>query len=290
MEDSEYPALFRGSDGASNERQRQHLAFVKAEYGLLLLAAIFSLDLFCGPAFFVLYALVFFALIVLLLARAHLKPVQHWYQSRALAESVKTLSWKYMMRAAPFQGKVGSHSSRVEFSEHLTQLLRTHSETVAQSVTKAAAGDQITREMDRVRALHWECRKEFYRENRIRQQREWYVERASENRRNAKRWLSAGVLIYVLACAMTLCRIWITDWNFWPIEPVIVLASSIVGWIQIKKFGELAAAYTVTAQEIGLLEPVLDEKVGDKDLADFVNEAELAFSREHTMWVARQSS
>src|SRR5690606_15189811 len=31
------------------------------------------------------------------------KPDRIWYNARAVAESVKTLTWRYMMRAEPFQ-------------------------------------------------------------------------------------------------------------------------------------------------------------------------------------------
>jgi hypothetical protein len=59
--------------------------------------------------------------------------------------------------------------------------------------------------------------------------------------------------------------------------------------MEVKKFNELGAAYTVTAHEIGFIEPKLDAVHSEKDFSDFINDAELAFSREHTLWIARQS-
>jgi hypothetical protein len=41
---------------------------------------------------------------------------------------------------------------------------------------------------------------------------------------------------------MTLSRIAWPNWPHWPIEPLIVIAASVVGWMQIKKFNELTAA------------------------------------------------
>ena len=60
--------------------------------------------------------------------------------------------------------------------------------------------------------------------------------------------------------------------------------------MQIKKFSELAAAYTVTAHEVGLISPKLDAVQTESELSDFVNEVEQAFSREHTMWIARRTN
>ena len=88
---------------------------------------------------------------------------------------------------------------------------------------------------------------------------------------------------------MTLSRIAWPNWPYWPIEPLIVIAASVVGWMQIKKFNELTAAYTVAAHEIGLIRPMAHDANDDKKFSEFVNDAEKAFSREHTLWIARQS-
>jgi len=66
------------------------------------------------------------------------------------------------------------------------------------------------------------------------------------------------------------------------------MASSIIGWTQIKRFTELASAYTLTAHEIGIVVTSLDEATDERSFSNVVNESELAFSREHTQWVARQ--
>ena len=76
----------------------------------------------------------------------------------------------------------------------------------------------------------------------------------------------------------------------WPIEPIIVLAASLTGWMQIKKFNELASAYTLTAFEIGIIQDRASDSMSEAEFSDFVGEAEQAFSREHTQWVARQES
>lgn len=76
--------------------------------------------------------------------------------------------------------------------------------------------------------------------------------------------------------------------SIWPSEPLLVVASAVLGWIQIKKFNELASAYSLTAHEIGIIQTRAAAVVQEADFSEFVNEAERAFSREHTQWVARQ--
>jgi hypothetical protein len=115
------------------------------------------------------------------------------------------------------------------------------------------------------------------------------MRKAGENNRSARNWVIAAVAAYVLAFALVLARIKFPDWGFWGIGPIIVFASSTLGWMQVKKFNELTAAYTVTAHEIGLIKPKLETVDSENDFSDFINDAELAFSREHTLWIARQS-
>jgi hypothetical protein len=54
--------------------------------------------------------------------------------------------------------------------------------------------------------------------------------------------------------------------------------------MQVKKFNDLAAAYLLTAQEIGIAATEADEIDSETEWSDFVNRCEQVFSREHTQW------
>ena len=290
MDDASYPALFRSADQAANRKQNAHLWLIRGEYSLLLLAAVFSINIFEGTTFYLIFAFVFVLSLAVLLTRALWRPVQDWYRCRALAESVKTLTWRYMMRAAPFVDAERLQVPRGEFRNHLHQLFEANRITAEKIVSDWSGEDQITGEMDRVRRLGLDERKKFYSDHRLKDQRGWYVRKAQWNNKAAAKWVGVGVAAYVMAVILAFSRIQFPEWQPWPIEPLIVLASSVVGWMQTKKFGELAAAYTVTAHEIGLIAPKLDAVKTEAEFSDVVNEAELAFSREHTMWIARQTN
>jgi hypothetical protein len=89
-----YPAVFRSADEGANRNQRLYLWLIRIEYGLLFVAAVLSMELFAGATFYLIYACVFLATLIVLLSRALIKPEQDWYRCRALAESVKTLTWR----------------------------------------------------------------------------------------------------------------------------------------------------------------------------------------------------
>lgn len=290
MDEEAYPALYRSSDAASTQFQKRYLRLIKAEYALLLAASVLSLSSFANPNVYAAAALVLAVSVAILLTRAIGKPEQDWYKARALSESIKTLTWRYAMKAHPFDDKSTGIGAKLEFKENLERIFKSNQEIAGKIAEDWSAGEQITSTMDSIRDLPLADRQKYYQQHRISNQREWYARKAKWNRQMSRRWVTASVIAYVIAMGLSIARVQYHEWPFWPIEPLIVVASSIVGWVQIKKFNELAAAYSVTAHEIGLINITLTGSEDVKTFSDFVGEAELAFSREHTLWIARQAN
>lgn len=289
MKYDDYPALFKAADTASNNFQRHFLQLIKAEYALLISAAFISVVGISGAGWHAFLAGVLLLSCATLLIRSIWKPEQNWYKARALAESVKTLTWRYAMVAYPFN-RATAVENDLELRENLSRLLKMNADLVAQLPGDASADDQVTNVMDHLRSLPLSDRRQYYQENRIQEQRKWYRAKSTENKKIARRWVVVSIIGYCVAIVLSLARIVLPDWHFWQIEPLIVVASSILGWVQIKKFNELAASYAVTAQEIGMINITLSNADSVRSFSDFVNEAEGAFSREHTSWIARQAN
>ncbi|MCQ8783304.1 DUF4231 domain-containing protein [Mangrovibrevibacter kandeliae] len=289
MRDDQYPALYRSADAASNKYQRNYLALIKSEYALLLAASLLSLSVFSSSIVYAIATAVLGLSAAVLLTRSISKPEQDWYKCRALAESVKTLTWRYSMCAFPF-GEDNEAKARNEFKENLERTFESNKEAAARIDAYWSAESQITDEMRRLRSLPLPERKAFYHQHRVNDQRIWYSRKAAWNRTMSRRWVIASVVSYIAAAGFSVARILHPQISLWPIDPLIVAATSIVGWIQIKKFNELAVAYSVTSQEIGMINIILEHSEDVSTFSDFVNEAETAFSREHTLWIARQAN
>lgn len=287
MEHQDYPALFLDADGGSNQYQVKFLRLIRGEYLTLFLASIFSMSFLNGVVYHLFYAGIFFIGLLVLIVRAQSKPEQQWYRCRALAESVKTLTWRYMMHAVPFN--LSEVESKLKFRDELHEMFRENKDTAKEITSDWSGNHQVTGKMEGIRALNLSDRMAFYLQHRVDEQRGWYSRKATTNREGARFWVIVSGAAYFLAGVMVLTRIARPDWIYWPIEPLIVIAASIVGWMQIKKFNELAAAYTVAAHEIGLIRPKADVVTSEEEFSEFVNDAEKAFSREHTLWIARQS-
>ena len=103
-------------------------------------------------------------------------------------------------------------------------------------------------------------------------------------------WVGITIVIYLLAAvslyADELGHAWLSRF----FDPLIVMVTSVLGWIQMKRHSELTASYNLAAHEIGIIKGNAESVKTEADFSDFVNEAELAFSREHTQWVARKDA
>ena len=105
-----FPTLFYQADNLSNSSQKNYLLNILLTFILSLVSAVLGfLGLTSSNFAFVSAALIFFSI----LATIYLvlsKKDQTWYRSRALAESVKSISFKYATGAEPFslqlEGKV----------------------------------------------------------------------------------------------------------------------------------------------------------------------------------------
>lgn len=289
MTETDYPALYLAANASSKSGQQRFLAMLICEYCLLVLAAVLSMNLSNSVTYNVAGAAVFFILLTLLLVRSLMSLDRDWYNGRAIAESIKTLAWKFMMQAPPFSIGQGAASAEVVFVKLLHQILNSNKELGKIFRGQIEAGDQITEKMKTIRAESLENRKAFYGEKRIDDQLGWYAKKAKWNGRRFVLFIALLCIVYTIAGISALIKIRYPDFAFYPTEPLIAVAGGIIGWIQIKRFNELSAAYTLTAHEISLTKATSGSADTEEKFAEHVNDAELAFSREHTQWIARQA-
>ena len=192
------------------------------------------------------------------------------------------------MRAKPYQGEAAIGIARANFRDHLRYIFDTNSHVGHQFAPGSAEMEQVTAEMDEIRQMRLADRLAFYLSERVDSQRTWYTKKSAANRKLAIYTVWVLSFLYILSAVIVLTRI------AYPLaklhaEPLVVLASAMIGWMQIKKYNELSVSYTLTAVEIGLIKSQSVDVDTDDLLSSFVDDAEQAFSREHTQWTARRS-
>lgn len=285
MTESDFPPLYEAADDASKKAQKKFLWSLGGNLTLLVVAAAMSVANVQTSFFALLQMGPLIGTLLLTLYLAVVRPQRIWYGTRALAESVKTVSWRYVMRAEPFTRDEAS--DRDHFKGSLTDIFTTNTNISAHAVTMAS-GSQITQEMTRVRNLPLHQRIDLYEAERVADQQGWYSRKARFNQRSSTLWFSGLILMNLLALGFAATKVAHPTINYWPTDILVAAAASVMAWIQTKRFQELAASYTLTAHEIGLLRIALPNPPTNDKFSKYVGDAENAFSREHTQWQARR--
>ena len=288
MENKDYPGLYQETDEASNKAQNVYLRTISLYLLLLIGAAVLSLLMGTSTVLAIIAALIFIVTLFLSIALAVKRYDKTWYNARAVAESVKTVTWRYLMHAEPYDGD--DTVARHDFIKDLQQILEQNKDLAQIFTGEKATKDAISKEMARIRSLTLKERISLYLTDRIDEQRGWYCKKAALNRRQAMCWFILMCMAQAFALIFVFVRIAKPMWSHLPIDVCIVCAAAALTWIQLKRFQDLSTAYSLTAHEISLLREHSQDASNAAEFSVFVNDAENAFSREHTQWQARRQT
>ncbi|ENP8375417.1 DUF4231 domain-containing protein [Vibrio alginolyticus] len=267
INEEDFPALYNSADSASLKAQSAYFNALRCYLILLIIAALVSFSYPADVYAAIASALLFLITLGILIWLKVQKPEDTWYNGRAVAESVKTRTWRWMMKAEPYESDGPNQQVQTEFLNDL----------------KAISDVMID-----VRSLPWEKRLEVYVSERIDNQSLWYSNKSQLNKHLAKKWFVFSIVLHSLAILLLLYRIKEPS-TFLPIEVVATAASAVLTWVQAKKHNELNSSYALAAHEIVLIKGESVSVTEESRLSEFIINSEYAFSREHTQWVARKN-
>lgn len=286
LPDADLPGFFRDADAASLSGQRRYVRWSRTRLVGAVAAAVggaFSLLAGRFDLFGLLTLIGFGAALVAELTIMQTQPERDWYSGRALAESAKTLAWRYAVGADPFPPSLPRENARAELRLRLQVVAREARDRIA----IAAADTTTTTAMDELRSATFDERKRAYIEGRTQDQQGWYARKALWNRKQTRLWQSVlvgGEVVALVLAAGRAFGAWQVDWSG-------ILAAAIgsgAAWVSIKQYSTLASAYSVAATELGLQTGRLED-ADETKWSDTVASAEEAISREHTLWLASRS-
>lgn len=292
MKFDEFPALYRAADREAARTQKLYFWMLRTQYFCLFFASLITL--FAGHLDRNFLLTVYLSLLatgsIAALTLATAKPNERWYRFRALAESCKTLSWRYAMGAEPFSDASRAAETDALFAARLHELVTFQPVAFARLIPSEDTDEQATQSMKEIQQGDFQARKNIYLKHRIDDQLDWYRAKARANRSAAQKSLVFIVLLYLAAVATTVLQFYfplVDGQVLWVAEPLLVLVASVLGYAQAKRFSELSASYALTALEIQKLRAGFVPLSDDAALRIYINTAEDAFSREHTQWLAR---
>jgi len=285
MNREDFPALYKSADEHSANSQKYFFRTLKIQLGLLVIAAVLS---GVNEATKFTAYLQAFTLLASLGCSVFLYTQRfdrQWYAARAVAESIKTISWRYVVRSEPFNQD--DPTVTVLFAKKLSQIVEQNQE-VTRHFTSFLAAPQITQQMKTYRSQSLSNREKLYRDHRINDQLTWYENKAKENNKSYRNAFCLMILSNAIAATFAILRPEFLRSTFWPTDVFVTFAAVGLTWMQTRRYSELAASYSLAAHEINIINEQSFEISTEECFSRFVSDAENAFSREHTQWSARE--
>lgn len=289
------PGIYYSASEASISAQKTFLLLIKANIILLLVLAILSaININSVPKGYqylipLTSAILMTISIIITYATEAGKYEKKWYDGRAIAESLKTLSWKFMMKAEPFfnLSKEKAEEKFLNDFKEIKNAIRPTGEIFG--ANNQANEHQLTDKMKEVYASDIDTRKGTYEKNRIGGQKKWYGKNSDINSKKAGYffWIVIGLQVFSVLSAFFMFSI--PDFAFNPTGLVSTAVVALMSWIQVKQYRNLAESYGVTSTELSIIEDTIPNITKNKKFSSFVAESETAISREHTLWRARRT-
>ena len=206
-----------------------------------------------------------------------------WFNGRAIAETVKSTAWRYMMRVPPFAGDDADD----ELTSELAALL--NDSAGLRHAVRNLPGDahQLTASMHTVHDLDFDGRRRVYVNRRLLEQAHWYRQRSAKHSRSAGRWFWVAIVCQVLAVLSALLALAAVAAHqgsdvITPVTRAMSLLASlaiaVTAWTQLSRDDELARSYAVSLQELLLIAGAAERAKTEEVFAAVVRDGEGAIS------------
>lgn len=292
MEEKDFPGLYQASDAASLKSQKSYKGIIAYDLISMIIASALAIYNYqdTEPKLWVyvisgIFLLVSFTLTLIIRAK---KFEDTWYQGRALAESCKTLTWRFITCAESFEVDLEKEVVKDKFILRLKEFSNEFKDLNESLNAKTIVLPVITEKMWEVRNLNTLERKDFYIQNRINDQKDWYANKAEFNKKKYSNWFLVIIISQLIAILSIAFLIKFPDSNWNLVGFFTTISASALSWLQLKQHQELKQAYTTAAQELNFIQASFGNVNSDNELAEFVLDSENAISREHTLWLAQK--
>lgn len=290
--DLHMPSAFRSADAASMSAQRSHVWLRASHLSLLvfgsmvfILANLPSLSTWANQLHVIWTLALVFVLFLPIVSMAR-KDDKRWFSCRAAAESIKSITWRYIMKVEPFGGD--DDTARNQFTSSLRDIMQEASTAGLVAEHVDPEGQAITASMTIVRSMDFEHRRDLYRQCRVADQKSWYSNKAracSKNERLFQRFL---ILVPFIATISLLLYFYL---DYRPLAATVpflmTVTAAATAWAQTKRYAELAISYSHVAVELTNQE-VQVASCQESEFNSTVDQVETAISKEHNIWRVRR--
>lgn len=292
MKHSDFPNYFQASDNASIKAQNSYLNITRIDLLSMILASCLAIYNYQSTqAKLIVYVISGLLLLLGLVLTIILKTKKYediWYQGRALAESCKTLTWRFVCCSEYFENSLNIGEAKRRFVERIKELSDEFKELSIAMNSRTLNLPIITDKMLEIRAYNLDSRKDYYIKNRIEDQKKWYADKAEYNSDKYNFWFWCVVISQAISLISIVFLIVNPDFNWNFVGLLTTISASALSWLQLKQHQELKQAYTTATQELNFIVTLTDQLTTEDSFSKFVLDSENAVSREHTLWLAQR--
>jgi hypothetical protein len=284
----DFPAIFRHADQSAITHQKRYRRLVIAFSATASITAISGLIQQSQIQMSIAFSMTVVQLMATLVNSA-LGWNHRWYQARAIAESVKSLTWRFAVGGSPFPSSMPMPDAREALSKSIMDILKPISSNSPLIADKLPQFEDMSR-IENLRSSSLQVRKRAYIKHRLQEQEVWYGRKALTLKKNRNSLNALAISGSIAAVIGSLCLL--VSPNLFSPTIITFFASIAVGIISIgqsRNLGTDISAYQITHYEIkrilGLQPPDTDDL-----WSSWVDDKEEVLSREHVMWLASRSS
>jgi len=234
----DYPAIYKEADDISNKTQKHYLNILRLFLCMLVISSIMFTYFDAVLILKVVNAVISLGILALCFIFHFYNFQGIWYTARAVAESVKTISWRYAMKIIPYntQDNVASNllidriksiiDTSTSFKDHLT----------------VNFGNQqaIPSKMTEIRHPSVLERRNIYAQHRIIEQRDWYNYKSKYNQKRANLFSVLVILVaFSVSLAIIVSVINTCTQHIFPVSILLTLTSVFFVWLQTKNTNSL---------------------------------------------------
>lgn len=213
------------------------------------------------------------------------RPDKTWYDARAVAESAKTLAWKFAVRGEPFFDAELSERDMVRRVIANLEEIRKQFGGLELAPIEAKA---VSAWMQEQRRASWPERRQVYLQERLLNQKGWYARKAEYNRKRSSQWRTTLVVVEFLGVGASLGAAFSASTPLFG-PALAALVAAVVAWMGTKQHDFNARAYAAAVADLAHAETRLEIVETEQEWATEVLNAEDAISREHTLWLASRT-
>lgn len=292
IQNSDFPNYFIAGDNASLKAQKYYTNYVKWDLVFMCISTALAIynysDIYSKRTIYVISGVILLAAFFFSLIIKAKKYEDVWYRGRALAESAKTLTWRFMTKSEYFEADLTLEEAEQRFNERIRKLREEFRDINSALKASDLHKDTITSKMYEVRDYDLSRRKEFYIRNRIDNQIAWYTDKADKNKTRYECWFWAVICMQFFAIIAIGYLIFNPNSDFNLVGIFTTISASFFSWLQLKKYQENKEAYNTAMSELNLIKTEAKYIESEEHFAKFVLDSENAMSREHTMWLAQK--